>query len=211
MLHAISWKEYFTLMGLGLGLYYGWMLVRYYQGLKVGARGKADRGRQILPEFGKAVTGMRAAEQVVKVVVAGAGNAGKPGLVAKEGEAGPGVMVAAEEVIGKPDQAIPAQRQGETQETLPMPMPPEIEGGAFLPMLAIELSAELQRLIKKAREEAMVEGELAVAIGQLLSRPPYSRLKGSSFEKKIGEQIARELETYGSIHFDMENVRSWWR
>jgi hypothetical protein len=210
MLHAISWEEYFTLMGLGLVVYYGWWLVRYYPGLKIGGRGKADRGRQILPEFGKAATGIKAAQQRVKVVNE-EWNAGKPGLVAKEGEAGPGVTAAAKEAIGKPDQAIPAEKQGKPQETLPMPVPAVMEGGAFLPMLAIELSAELQRLMKKAREEAMVEGELVFAIGQLLSRAPYNRLKGSSFEKKIGEQIVRELETYGSIHFDTENVKSWMR
>jgi hypothetical protein len=186
MLHAISWKEYFTLMGLGLGLYYGWLLVRYYRGLKVDALDKADRGRQILPEFGKAATRMKAAEQVVKVA-------------------------AAAEAIGKPDQATPAEQQGKIQETLPMPESSVIEGGTFLPMLAGELSAELQRLMKKAREEAMVEGELVFAVGQLLGRSPYNRLKGSAFEKKIGEQIVRELETYGSIHFDTENVKSWWK
>jgi hypothetical protein len=199
MLHAISWKEYFTLMGWGLGLYYGWMLVRYYRGLRIGGKGKVDRGRQVLPEFVKA-------EQAVKQ------EAGPAGSAAKASEAGPGnTPPAAKEAIGKPDQAIPAEKQDKTQETLPMPVAPVTEGGAFLPMLAGELSAELQRLIKKANEEAMVEAELLFAIGQLLSRSPYNRLKGSAFEKKIGEQIVRELETYGSIHFDTENVKSWWK
>jgi hypothetical protein len=178
MLHAISWKEYFTLMGLGLGFYYGWWLVRYYRGLKVGARGKADRGQQILPEFAKAE---------------------RP------------VTAAAAEAIGKPDQAIPAEPQGKTQETLPMPVAPVTDGGAFLPMLAGELSAELQRLMKKACEERMVEGELVFAIGQLLNRPPYNRLKGTHLEGKIGAQIVRELVAYGSIHYDTENVKSWWK
>jgi hypothetical protein len=31
-MQAITWKEFFTLMGLGLLCYYGWLLVRYFPG-----------------------------------------------------------------------------------------------------------------------------------------------------------------------------------
>ena len=47
MLHAISWKEYFTLVVIGLLVYYGWWLVRFFPSLKLGGAGKADRGRLV--------------------------------------------------------------------------------------------------------------------------------------------------------------------
>jgi hypothetical protein len=43
MLHTISWGEYFTVMSLGLGLYYSWWLVRYYPTLRWDGKGKLGR------------------------------------------------------------------------------------------------------------------------------------------------------------------------
>jgi len=213
MLHMISWKEYFTLMGLLVVLYYGWLLVRYYPGLKIGRKGKADRGRQVLPDF-------------VKLKAAG----------------GTGVAAGAGEVIGKPDQAMPAGKQG-TQLELPMsasavagkagPLEVGKENGAPLqaeiakeeglpisavmerPLLLVELAEaltnEVYRLVEKEREGAMAQPELLYAVELLLGRPPYNQLKGTFFEGKMSAQIVRDLERHGSIHLDAEVVKGWWK
>jgi SLT domain-containing protein len=56
-------------MGFGLAVYYGWWLVRFYPGLRIGDAGK---GRQVLPEA-------RKREKVGKPVVATAREViGKP-------------------------------------------------------------------------------------------------------------------------------------
>lgn len=222
MLHMISWKEYFTLMGLGLVLYYGWLLVRYYPGLTIPGRGKAGQGRQLLPDF----VSLKAAV---------------------------GVASGAGEVIGKPDQAVPAGKQETTQLELPLPVPwapgkaAEIggEGGLrvssenskvgvmplpgevgqvdqlpvpalipkpmFLPELAGDLTNELRRLLERFSEGEMVEGEMLFAVEKLVGRETYCRLKGTLFEEKISVQVVRELEKHGSIHVDAEVVKGWWK
>ena len=56
MLHAISWKEYFTLVVIGLLVYYGWWLVRFLSVAKTsGGAGKAASG---------AASGIRSAGRV---------------------------------------------------------------------------------------------------------------------------------------------------
>jgi hypothetical protein len=57
MLQAISWKEYFILVGLGVGFYYGWWLVRYYPGLSAGRPGVAGQKDGRAQEAGNAGAG----------------------------------------------------------------------------------------------------------------------------------------------------------
>jgi hypothetical protein len=47
MLQTISWGEYLITIGLGLGFYYGWWLVRYYSGMRRQGKagGSADKDR----------------------------------------------------------------------------------------------------------------------------------------------------------------------
>src|SRR5580692_3946468 len=49
MFHTISWGEYFTVMGLGLGLYYGWWLIRFYPRLRTGRKDQAGREGKVMP------------------------------------------------------------------------------------------------------------------------------------------------------------------
>jgi len=49
MFHTISRGEYFTVMGLGFGLYYGWWLVHFYPGLRIRRKGKAAREGNVMP------------------------------------------------------------------------------------------------------------------------------------------------------------------
>jgi hypothetical protein len=212
MLHAISWKEYFTLMGLGLLVYYGWWLVRFYPGLRIGSADKAARVTPVLPEAPKVV---------------------------RTEEAGKPVVAAAGEVIVKPVQAaaaetsqlliFPAAASGETggvggspkeegkaeiataggPEQLPVPA--VIPNPVFLSGLAGDLRNEIQALVLKASETGKVEGELVFAFHQLLTRSPYNRLKGTAFEKKISEQIVSDLGNHGPVRVDVESVSGWWK
>ena len=196
MLHAISWKEYFTLVGLGLLVYYGWWLVRFYPTLRFGGVGKAAQGRQVLPE--------------APVVVKG-------GEGAKTGEAGKTVAAAAGGVIGEPDQAgaavsspsnrLPTVAAAESEK---LPVPAVITKPLLLPVLAGDLRNEVQALVLRASETNMVEGELVFAFHQLLTKEPYNRLRGTHFEKKISEQIVSDLERHGPVRVDVVAVSGWW-
>ena len=181
-------------MGLGLLVYYGWWLVRFYPSIKIGGAGKAGQGRQVLPEAAK---------------------------VGKAGEAGKAVpAVVAAEVIGKPGQAGAAESSpsielpvveptgAATQEELPFPA--VVPKPVFLPELAGNLRNEIQALVLKASETGMVEGELLFAFHQLLTREPFNRLKGTAFEKKISEQIVSDLEKHGPVRVDVAVVSGWW-
>src|ERR1700761_8175291 len=47
MLHAISWKEFFTLLSFGLILYYGWLIMKYFP---AATRPNGARGRKSMDE-----------------------------------------------------------------------------------------------------------------------------------------------------------------
>jgi hypothetical protein len=212
MLHAISWKEYFTLMGLGLLVYYGWWLVRFYPGLRLGRTDKAGRGRPVLPEPPKMVKG----EEAGKPVVAAAGE-----VIGKPDQAGTAegsqllifpAAVASETGAagGSPDEGGKAEiAAGGGPEQLPVPA--VAEKPVLLPVLAGDLRNAVQALVQKASETNMVEGELVFAFHQLLTKEPNNRLKGTHFEKKISEQIVSDLERHGPVRVDAEVVSGWWK
>ena len=51
MLQSISWNEYMITVGLGIGVYYGWWMVRYYPGWRRVRQGLPVRNR--IPEEGR--------------------------------------------------------------------------------------------------------------------------------------------------------------
>ena len=237
MFHTISWGEYFTVMGLGFGLYYGWWLVRFYPGLRMGRKGKAARekaavGKEVTTPVEKVLpvkSGMQAelAGQLAKGNLPGnngnqagawvdgqdAENSGMqaaPTLVETVGMTANEVTAAAGEAIGKPDQAVAATGPATQQMELPLPVPAVVQRPVFLPMIMGDLVQEVWRLVEAAADEGMKEEELVAAFRRLLGGAPYNKLRGTLFEGKIVEQIVRELEKHGLIAVDAMVVSEWW-
>ncbi len=195
MLHAISWKEYFTLMGLGLLVYYGWWLVRFYPSMKIGGAGKAGQGRPVLSE-------------AVKLGKAGEAGKAVPAVVAADVIGKPGQAGAAE---SSPSNELPVVESTGAAKQEELPFPADVPKPVFLPQLAGDLRNEIQALVLKVSETGMVEGELVFAFHQLLTGERYNRLKGTAFEKKISEQIVSDLEKHGPVRVDVEVVTGWWK
>lgn len=179
MLHTISWGEYFTVMGLGFLLYYGWWLVRFYPTL-----------RWVMPAWLKKLT--------------------KKVLGAKVETTAVGIIGVAGEVIGKPDQAVPAQEQATQQEELPLPVPAVIQKPVLMPVLALDLANEVRRLMDSVSDGQLAKPELVSILQRLLSTEPYCTLHGTAFESRIVEQIVGELEKHGLIAVDAMTVSGWW-
>ena len=164
MLHAISWKEYFTLMGLGFLVFNGWWVVRYYPGLRLGGGDKVGQGRQILPEAPTVVK----REEAEKPVVAAAGEViGKPDqagtaggsqsmIFPTAGTSETGVAGGSPKEEGKAEIATAGRLEQ-------LPVPAAIPKPVFLSELAGDLRNEVQALVLKAIETRMVEGELVFA------------------------------------------------
>lgn len=195
MLQTISWGEYFTVMGLGFTLYYGWWLVRYYPTLRWGRKGKAESA-------GPTAAG-KPAEKKGK-------QAAMPTSAEKAGTTAKGMTGMAGEVIGKPDQAVAAIGPATQPIELPLPTPAVIQQPVFLPMLMGDLVNEVRQLIETALTERPKEEELAAAFRQLLAREPYHQLRGTVFEGKIVVRIVRDLEKHGLIAVDAMVVSGWW-
>jgi hypothetical protein len=225
MLHAISLSEYFSLMGLGLLVYYGWWLVRYFPSLRLGSAGK-PQGRQVLPEKAKMVAGVVPASATAggangKPVQAGAAVSGPSKVlpavagVAEVGMAGvtaDSAVVVAEEVApaaGLDSASTAAAAAAITM--LELPFPAAVDKPVLLPVVAGDLWNEVKALVVKASEAEMVEGGLVFAFQQLLKKEPFCRLRGTHFEKKISEQIVAELVKHGPVRVGMDVVSGWWK
>jgi hypothetical protein len=181
MLHTISWGEFFTIIGMVYGLYYGWWLIRYYPTLRWSRKGKPAGNN-----------GGRAA--------ATAGTT--EGITAK---------AAAEEVIQKPDQAVAATGQATQTTELPLPMPAVIRKPVFLPpMVMADLMNEVRQLMEHAPGQGMAEPELVAALQHLINREPYPKLQGTVYEARIVEHIVLELQRHGPIAVDAMTVKGWW-
>ena len=183
-------------MGLGFGLYYSWWLVRYYPTLRWGRKGKVEDAG---PTAEGKLAGKDRRQAATPILVEKVRTAPAEGITAKA-EVG--------EVIGKPDQAIPADKQGSLQ--LELPVPAVIQEPVFLPTLMGDLVMAITRLAGSARDDRAIELDLVPAFRQLLSREPYQKLRGTTFEPKVVEHIVHELKRHGLIAVDAMTVREWW-
>jgi hypothetical protein len=230
-------------MSLGFGLYYGWWLVRFYPGLRMGRKDQAVRGVRVMPGWlrrllgkwwgtmeekpgdgKKAGPGAEGKSTAVKGAVPGPATDAKP--TGKDGQqpatpapaekvgtaAAEGITAKAEagEVIGKPDQAVAADKPATQQLELALPMPAVIPKTVFRSELMGYLVIEITRLAQGARDDRAVELELVPAMRQLLSRESYQKLRGTTFEPKVVEHIVHELKRQGLIAVDATEVSGWW-
>ena len=186
-----------------VALYYGWWAIKYRAGLGWGQRkAKApaadDRLTKLYAEL--SADGMKMA-----------GVRTGPGQ-----EANMEAMVAAG---GVPDAATSESREavmllpavtGELQETMPVTMVIEPEGGDFLPVVATGLLKRVAALVERAAREEIQEEELAAGLGELMRQGPYCRLKGTIYQGKVTDEIVQALTSLGSIRLDAERVRGLW-
>jgi hypothetical protein len=172
----------------------------------------------------KAGPGAEGMSTVVKGALPGPATEGKP--AGKDGQqaaaftpveqagtvAVEGITAKAEagEVIGKPDQAVAADRPAALQLALALPMPAELPMAVFRSELMGDLVVEITKLAQSARDDRAVELELVPAMRQLLSRESSQKLRGTAFEPKVVEHIVHELKRHGLIAVDATEVSGWW-
>jgi hypothetical protein len=190
MLHAISWNEYFIVMGLCLVVYYGWWLVRYYSGLKLGQWPRADRKDLAIPDA----------------------KADKSPLNEMEAEGQPTIESAGEtaEAIGEPDQAVPVERQDIIEKELPPSELGATDQAVLLAKLATELMEKLSELMSEAQVQKKSAGQLIQDLRRLLGREPYCKLRGTPFEEKIGQWIGQEWSKEGAAAPDADVLKGLW-
>lgn len=201
----ISWKEYWTGMGLGLLFYYGWLLVKYFPALWPGSRAKGMPKGFVFEEFKE-------------------GERPAPGMKEERVEERPLVPVE-ERPMG------PAAEKSESvKSTMPppplssqleLPLPPEkpreklterpMERPVNLQPVAEALISEVKGLIGKAAENKVVEGELMFWLQMLLDQEGYRVLGGSYFEESINEIIGSELANKCSIHLGAVELSGLWK
>jgi hypothetical protein len=198
MLHGTSWKEFFTVMGLALLIYYGLLLLRYFPGWIGSNAGAGGMGRAIK---GRAADALRARDAARRMVATE-----DPGVQAADqrGEA------MDELVMG--DQAGDDGAQATGQQVagshLALPLP-EVKRAA-LPELANHLSREILALVEQAAMEKKERGEIIYALQLLLDKEIYRPVKASLFREKISQGIGSMVERYCSIRLDAEEVRGLW-
>jgi hypothetical protein len=182
MLKTISWSEYFTIMAVFYGLYFGWWLLKYYPGLK---------GMK-LPALGQKRSGIAEGKEPR---TAGSENPTNEGPVEKAG--GPG-------------EDFPV-RQPEGGENISYPLPvPFMADLAQQQEWATKLVIEVVGQAEKAVKEQWPVERLAGPFRELLAKEPYCRLRGTHFQVKIVQRIVQELTKGGTIPIDAERVSTWW-
>jgi hypothetical protein len=166
-----------------------------------GAEGKSTEVKGALPATEAKPTGKDGQQAATPIPAEKSGTAAAEGITAKA-EAG--------EVIGKPDQAVAAERQATQQLELALPMLAEIPKAVFRSELSGDLVVEIMRLAQSARDDRAVELELVPAMRELLHRESYQKLRGTTFEPKVVEHIVHELKRHGLIAVDATEVSGWW-
>ena len=168
-----------------------------------GAEGKSTEVKGALPgpaTEGKP-TGKNGKQAATPTPADKAGTGAAEGITAKA-EAG--------EVIGKPDQAVAADKPATQQLQLALPMPAEIPKAVFRSELSGDLVMEITKLAQSARDDRAVELELIPALRELLHRESSQKLRGTTFEPKVVEHIVQELKRQGLIAVDATEVSGWW-
>jgi hypothetical protein len=193
MLKMISWSEYFTIMAVFYGLYFGWWLLKYYypklKGIKIQAFGHKRSGTADSKEPRTAGSEKTPNESPVAVTEA------------------KGVQ---QEKAGGPGEDFPvSQPEGPGNISYPLPVP-FMADLAQQQEWATKLAIEVVRLAEKAVKEQWPVENLAGPFRELLAKEPFCRLRGTHFQVKIVQRIVQELTKGGSIQVDAKSVSGWW-
>jgi hypothetical protein len=197
MFQAISWKEYWLMMGVSLVIYYGWWIVKYggslgWRWMKAKVQPSGGRLATLIVEPVSEKT--KAEDATTKAVTRSEETRSKEAGSAPEGsisEPGPeGSGLSAET-----DGAGPGSEAG-----------PQL----FLPMLAGELMKKVTALVERALAEKMGEAEIQDGLRGLLGEAPYCRLRGTAFREKVTEDIVRVMKSLGSMEIDVGVVSGLW-
>jgi hypothetical protein len=192
MLKMISWSEYFTIMTVFYGLYFGWWLLKYYPGLK-GIK---------LPAPGQKRSGIADSKEPRS-----AGSEKTPGGSPVAVTEAKGVQ---QEKAGGPGEDFPVSRQegtGDVQYPLPVPFMADL---AQQQEWTTKLIIEVVRLAENAVKEQWPVENLAGPLRELLAKEPFCRLRGTHFQVKIVQRIVEVLTKGGTIPVDAESVSKWW-
>ena len=183
-------------MTAGIGVYYGWWVVRYYPGLSAGRTGLPGRTEQ---------------EKAGRKDGDGKDGHGQEEAGTGIGQARPVDETSGKKMMGSDKVAGMREEEGGPGKQLALPLPAVIEKPVFLPEVAGRLIGEVVRMIEKAKREGIVEGELIYMLQRLLAKEPNRRLRETAYEEKINALLSKELERYGSVRPDAEVVKGLWR
>ena len=210
----ISWKEYWTLMSLGLVFYYGWLLFKYFPTLRLRGNdtGKGSRKDFIVEEFKTIKKRVPDVTGQPKEVVSMNTVESEKEMESKE------VLLHRAVAQGQPAPEIKPQPDGlvtSPGKETPLPSPqlelPEPVGKSEnMGPLAENLAKEIKELIRKAAENKVGEGQVIFSLQKVLGKEEYKELKGSFFETGISEMIGSMLVRECSIHLDAAMLQGLW-
>jgi hypothetical protein len=215
MLNTISWSEYWTTMGVGLVVYYGYVGVKFFPRelarMRLGRRERGNKEEEDWEEeeekpeeenrFGE--------EEAVGESDEQAGEKDRPARPEGLLKQGP------EDVWRRrPGRRVWKQQGGEERRERGDPPPgkqPPVGGKErSLFSIAQTLAQEIKGLMARAAKEGMVKEELRFALQELLSGCDYQRLRETGFRQAINNLIQFDVENQCSFRFDAEEVNGLW-
>jgi hypothetical protein len=201
MLHAVSWKEFFTVVGMGCLGWYAWLLVRYFpRGSRLLSRAALGRQKSLFGADGfmddKSVSkDQELAAPGRELLIRQVAEVPAPGMDLSIGTVGdvaaPGKRLLAG-TVGEAEVAMPEEKKRSAQE------------------LTEEVSREIGVLIAMGKEEKTGKEELLEAIGKVLKKEEYKGLKESAYRKVVMDMIESDLRNHCSIRLDAEDRSKIW-
>jgi hypothetical protein len=195
MLHTITWAQFGAVILLGLVIYYGYVLIRYYgrelrafaQGKKVGSDGKGHPGHADIISHGPLLQG------------AGSGSAGSRGAGTGSSAGGPAVQGPAAGQV-----PVPA---GHGQGTI-FPGPGTGDNTPELFKVMEKAIVLLRQVVAEASAAGVRREELEDRIRTVLSG--YRQLVKTPYQVSINNFIARTCTTNFSLMLSDAEIAALW-